>query len=301
MKIIGIYGKFATTNLQTSLYEALRDRGFLPVFFGDTETVDTELEQDAYIYLGTHGSASFMESAAATGITGVTLDPSGDVDGWTFIDTNGIVVFGSGHDDITTTIREFIRTGQLTIKGLPEDEYALVEQEDLAEVIASVISIHIALGAMAPVNVWGKDSEVVTLAEFARALWFMVKARVLAADANGTDSGVAPILELPEVIVPVRKTAVSVTTPETTDGLFHVEFASLEDGIVTTLQRLVMQGEGCIYRAGRYAVEDWYLEEPILGIKKDFHSAGANMRARLSGKDWNPRGYRINQELNFYR
>lgn len=287
MTTIGIYGRFNGANIATSVAEALEDHGFNAVFFGPVEDIDTTVHQDAIILLTQEKGYNLLKQASDLGLSGVSLCPSVPNDSFSVVEVTADV-FGSGNGLITTTIRNFLRTGVLNVHGKAEDELLLIEQEDLAETIVSVLDVHFSEGPQFT-TAWGKTSSVTTLGDFCSDLWFAVNE--LAEQA--ADAGIGPFE--PGALTIRSGGALKVkNVPEVTDEKFWTEYGSLRDGIKASAHRLLSEGEIPRNRARRYIApdfavaeerEDWWefiSQEPPLGlISRHVHN-------RLRTTPWKP-------------
>lgn len=167
---IGIYGRLPGVEIQTSVHAALWDMDWNVIFFGAAE-FDASADIDYVIVLNTSGANELLKAADAAGVSGVTLCNEVESENWTIINLQGVEVYGSGQGKLTSTIKNAMKTGQVVVHGLPEDEVALVEQEDLAQTIALAMFEHIDQGPQGTIPAWGVDSKVVTLGEVAKIVF----------------------------------------------------------------------------------------------------------------------------------
>lgn len=306
---IGVYGKVPGIDITDDLLEELICNGMFATFYGPVKAISPD-DQDFIIDLNVTGSMVLLKGAEKRGISGVSLNPDAP-DSFSLVDITHVDVFGSGSDALTLMVRDFVKTGVLTARGVitsasgkrgvmhgygtkaaaeddrvsVSDQYNIVEQSDLAMTIVNVLVRH--QDGPVRLNSFGENSRTVELTEFCKTLFEEMKKYVLRMEAKSEET-LVPTIGMPTA--PLSRT----TKVREVKGLPEsngYQFKSLATAIRICMKReMEALEDGWPARAPRYDVAEWVVNEPKLGMGtkqsgKAYHGNGFTWHApkHLSG------------------
>lgn len=196
---IGVYGRYPSTEFASEVIAEFGAAGVFATYYGPTTALSAD-HQDAVLIIDPSDKVNeiILQSVTA-GIPTVTMGAGIDSPYLSRFEVPSFIrVYGSGTELVAALIRGTLRTGTLTVRGLPEDEYVLAHQSDVAhDLVRHVLGASFENTRSRVYS--GEHSGIITMGELARQIFFGVQDYILCCENAGV-LAYAHELKLPELV-----------------------------------------------------------------------------------------------------